>query len=478
MNKPPEPELRESFAPARAGERTVYGRRVLWAFIAVVVIAALAFWIYGRTASSPAAPAAGTPAAKGRGGRGGGADASRPIPVVAATAGKGDINIYLDGLGTVTPVRTVTIKTRVDGELVKVLFREGQIVKAGDLLAEIDPRPYQVQLTQMEGQLARDQALLANARLDLQRYQTLLEQDSIARQQLDTQQSLVHQYEGTVEMDRGQVDNAKLQLTYSRITAPVSGRIGLRQVDQGNIVHASDSTGLAVITQLQPITVIFTVPQDSLPAVMKQYVAGTQLAVDAYDRAFQTKLASGTLLSPDNQVDTTTGTVKMKAQFPNEENALFPNQFVNTRMRVDTRRDQTLIPSAAVQRGAQGLFVYVVKPDNTVTVRTVKTSATEGGNAAIDEGVAPGELVVIDGMDRLREGASVDVSSSGGRGTAAGAGSGPGRSGRGAQKGTADRTGASDHTGPRGAGGGAGQNGMQGAGGGAAQSGTPGAGRQ
>jgi len=282
---------------------------------------------------------------------------SGPTPVVAAAATKGEIDVIMNGLGTATPLRTVTVRSRVDGELMRVLFGEGQIVKQGQLLAEIDARPFQVQLAQAEGQLARDRALLENAHLDLERYRALYAQDSIAKQQVDTQASLVRQYEGAVQVDSSQIDNARLQLAYTRITAPVSGRVGLRLVDPGNIVRAGDTNGLVVITQLQPVAVVFTVPQDSVPAVLKRMQSGETIPVEAWDREQKAKLADGTLASADNQVDPATGTVKLKAQYANDDGALFPNQFVNVRMKLDTLRDAIVIPSAAVQRGAQGLFV-------------------------------------------------------------------------------------------------------------------------
>jgi multidrug efflux system membrane fusion protein len=281
-------------------------------------------------------------------------------------------------------------------------------VRAGDLLAEIDTRTYDAQLKQAEGQMARDQALLANALIDLERYRVLFAQDSVAKQQLDTQQALVRQYEGTVKIDQAAVDTAKLQLIYCRITAPISGRLGLRLVDPGNIVHASDANGLVVITQLQPIGVVFTIPEDSLQPVMQKLRAAEKLAVDAYDRADKVKLASGTLLTVDNQVDATTGTVKLKAQFANEEMSLFPNQFTNVHMLLDVKRDATIVPGAAIQRGTPGTFVYVVKPDNTVTVRVVKPGPIQGDNVSIEEGLAPGEQVVVDGADKLRDGAKVE----------------------------------------------------------------------
>jgi membrane fusion protein, multidrug efflux system len=345
-----------------------------------------------------------------------GQPARAPVPVIATPARTSDMAVYLTGLGSVTPLNTVTVHTRVDGELIKVPFKEGQRVNAGDLLAEIDPRPFQAQLTQAQGNLLRDEALLRNARVDLERYRTLVAEDSIPKQQLDTQVELVHQYEGVVETDRGQIENVKLQLVYCRITAPLSGRLGLRLVDPGNIVHATDQNGLVVITQLQPIAVVFTIPEDSLPPVLAKLNAGVKLEVDAWDREQKQRLATGTLLTVDNQIDPTTGTVRLKAIFPNEDGRLFPSQFVNAHLRLDVKRGATVVPSAAIQQSAQGPFVYVVKPDHSVTVRPVKVGVTEGETAAIDTGLSPAETVVIDGADRLREGSMVALQGAGGGG--------------------------------------------------------------
>jgi membrane fusion protein, multidrug efflux system len=339
--------------------------------------------------------------------RGGRFGANQAIPVGIAAAAKGDIPIVIKALGTVTPLATVTVKTQITGQLIQVEFTEGQTVKQGELLAVVDPRPYEVALQNANGTLARDEALLKNAQIDLQRYKTLVAQDSIARQQYDTQAALVRQYEATLITDRAVVDNAKLNLVYTRIIAPVTGRIGLRLVDKGNYVSLSDATGICVITQVQPISVLFTIPEDALPPVRKRLREGATLPTTALDRAQKNQLGQGKVSTTDNQIDATTGTVRLRALFDNEDEALFPQQFVNVRLLVDTVKDATVVPVAAVQRGQPGTFVYLVKADDTVAIRVIETGVTDGEKIAVTKGLEIGEQVVIDGVDRLRDGAKI-----------------------------------------------------------------------
>ncbi|TRX01615.1 MdtA/MuxA family multidrug efflux RND transporter periplasmic adaptor subunit [Candidatus Methylobacter oryzae] len=393
-------------------------RTLLWS-IALVVLVVIAAVFYFRHPSSPEAK----PDAKrgaGMSKKGGKQhDDDSPAVVAIETAVQADFPVYLDGLGTVTALRTVTVRPRVDGELVKVAFNEGQVVKEGDLLAEIDPRPFQVQLQQAEGQLMRDEALLKNAEIDHARYLTLLEQDSIAAQQTVTQEAQVKQYRGVVEMDKAQVNNAKLQLNYARLTAPISGRVGLRQIDQGNIVHANDTNGLVVITQMQPITVVFTLPEDKVQAVIQRWRTNEPVSVTAYDRAGKTKLAEGKLLALDNQIDPTTGTLKLKAQFDNNERTLFANQFVNIKMHLDTLRGAILVSSAAIQHDTQGAFVYAVNPQLTVQVRRITLGPTEDDKTVVLSNLGADETVVVEGVDRLHEGSQVDIAKKDGQAVAA-----------------------------------------------------------
>ncbi|MGO8674237.1 MAG: efflux RND transporter periplasmic adaptor subunit [Limisphaerales bacterium] len=333
------------------------------------------------------------------------------VPISAAEARKGDIGVYTNALGYVTPVYTVMVKSRVDGQLMSVNYVEGQIVRAGDSLADIDPRPYQAQVLQMEGQLIRDKALLENAHVDLDRYKIAYASNAIPEQQLATQLATVHQYEGTVKLDEGALSNAAVQLIYCHITAPISGRVGLRLVDPGNIVHATDTNPLAVITQLQPITVIFSVEESALPLVQQQLSQGKKLAVDAYDHFQEKKLASGTLLATDNQMDTTTASVRYKALFPNEDNSLFPNQFVNVRLLVLTEQGVTLVPTSTIQRSPEGTFVYVIQTNQTVAMHPVKVGPTEGDLTAV-EGLGVGEKIAADNFNRLQDGMKVAMGKS------------------------------------------------------------------
>lgn len=332
-----------------------------------------------------------------------------PVPVRLTEVGSGDFHIELKALGTVTALNTVNVRSRVDGELVKVFFEEGQLVKAGDLLAQIDPRPYQVALQQAEGTLAQNQAQLKNAEIDLARYQGLYAEDSIAKQTLDTQQALVGQYRGTVKSNQAAVAEARLNLDFTRIRAPISGRLGLRQVDLGNLVRSSDTTPLVVITQVEPIAVNFTLPEKDLPPVLARVRDNQKLRVEAWDRGEQQRLAEGELHSLDNQIDVATGTVKLKARFANTGEQLFPNQFVNVRLRVETRQQATLIPSAAVQFGARGTFVFVLGEGDKVQIRDVRIAASDGATSLVEEGVKVGERLVLEGIDKLKDGSQVQV---------------------------------------------------------------------
>lgn len=373
--------------------------------LALLLAAALGVWAFFHFRS----PAPGGVAGGG----------NRPQPVSVAEVRIADMPIWISALGTAVPRNLVTVRSRVDGELIKLHFREGQMVTQGQALADLDPRPFQVQLTQASGQLAKDAALLKNARLDLERYKELWAKDSIPKQQLDTQEALVGQYEGTVEADRGAVESARLQLAFAHIVAPASGRIGLRQVDPGNQIHAGDANGLAVIAQLQPITLVFSVPESYLPALNRRIAGGDPVAVEAWDREQKERLAVGRLLTTDNLVDTATGTIKMKAEFANEDSALFPNQFVNVRLLLGTRKDALIVPGAALQRGAKGTFVYVVDGAGTVASIPVAPGPADGELLAVDGALAAGARVVTDGADKLRDGAKVEAVSPAARAAAA-----------------------------------------------------------
>jgi len=375
-----------------------------WRRIAVVFLAAASL--------SSLMPLSAQQAPRGRGAAPGGA-AARTVPVIGVPAKTTDLPVYLNGLGTVVPVKTVTVRTRVDGQIVNVAYREGQAVREGDLLVEIDPRPFQVQLHQAEGQLAKDQAALANAKVDLKRYEALIKDDSIARQQLDTQAALVNQYDAAIKSDQAQVDSATLNLTYSRITAPIAGVVGLRLVDPGNIVHASDANGLVVITQQQPITAVFTLASRYLSQILPPLRAGSKLAVEAWDTDLAHKLADGAVLAVDNQVDPNTMTIRIKAIFPNTDYALFPNQPISAKLIIDTLRQAVVIPNAALQRSPQSTYVFVVKADQTVEIRNVDVQLTQDENAAIRKGIAAGEIVVVDGVDKLQAGTKVAMAGAG-----------------------------------------------------------------
>jgi membrane fusion protein, multidrug efflux system len=372
-----------------------------WILLLLAVVFGGVYWYF----HSRGAQANGLGAASGDSG---GMPQMGPIPVVVATAHRGDLPVYFNGLGTVTAFNTVTIRSRVDGQIVKINFTEGQFVKEGDALIEIDPRPYQVQLEQAEGQLAKDQAQLKDVQVDYERYKLLLKDGVIPQQQLDTQAAQVGTFEGAIKADVATIDNAKLQITYSHITAPISGRVGLRLVDIGNIVHATDTNGLLVITQLQPIAVLFSLPQDQLPEVLARMRSDRQLAVEAYDRDNSDKIATGKLLTIDNQIDTTTGTYKLKAVFDNNKNELFPNQFVNVHLLVDTKKNVVLVPTTAILRGPQGTYVFGVNSKNAVAVKNVKVADTTGNLSGISSGLTDGDVVVVDGQDKLKDGIVVD----------------------------------------------------------------------
>jgi membrane fusion protein, multidrug efflux system len=408
----------------RAASATVASKTRWWLWVLVLGVVALGGWYYRNSRNASQAADAATPgtAGKGKGGPGAG---GLVVPVVVATAQRGDLPVYFNGLGTVTAFNTVTVRSRVDGQLISIAFKEGQFVHEGDLLAQIDPRPFQVQLAQALGQLAKDQAQRRDAEVNLERFKLLFKEGVIPQQQLDTQASLVGESDGAIASDQSQIDNAKLQLTYSRITAPISGRIGLRLVDAGNIVHASDTTGLLVITQLQPISVIFSLPQDQLPDVNAKLRSGLQLTVDAYDRDDTAKIATGKLQTIDNQIDLTTGTYKLKSMFANADNSLFPNQFVNVHLLVDTKHNLTIVPAAAIQRGPQGTYIFAVAKDpagkDTIAkIFPVTIAQTTGNTVGLSAGLNPGDAVVIDGQDKLQDGTRINPSTAAGTNGAGG----------------------------------------------------------
>ncbi len=421
-------------------------------FVSVLLLAGLGYgiyfawghWVKRAAADATAAQPAAT-GARGRAGRGGGRGGVGPrgAAVVTIAARRVDMPVYLRGLGTAAAYNTVVVRSRVDGQLQHIAFREGQFVQQGDLLAEIDKRPFEVQLAQAKGQLARDQALLQSAKAEQQRNQLLLEKGLIPRQQFDLQAATVAQYEGSIQADQALIDNANLQITYSRIVAPISGQIGLRLVDEGNIVRAADPNGMVVITQLQPVAVLFSIPEDNLGDVLKKLRAGQQLRVEAWDHDDSKKIANGVLLTADNQIDATTGTSKLKAIFDNANNALYPNQFVNVRLLIDVLKGTVVVPGATIQRGSQGTFVYVVTENQTAELRMVTVKATEGNDVAIGSGLKAGDLVILEGMDKVQDGGRVDVQTPGqsseddpgGRRGPGGIGGGRGGRGRGQRNG-------------------------------------------
>jgi multidrug efflux system membrane fusion protein len=390
--------------PPRAGKPKKRG--LIWVIFLLLIAAVAGYAVWHAGDPIPVANKGG-----GGGGKGGGRGAAPlgPIPVVVTKVTRSSIPVYLNGIGNVNPYYAVTVKSRVDGQLMKVNFNEGDFVKEGQVLAEIDPRPFQVQLAMAQATLAHDQALLANANVDLNRYVELVKTDAIPSQQLDTQRALVAQYDAVIKQDQANIDSAQLQLVYSKVTAPITGVLGLRLVDPGNIVHAADANGMITIAQVQPIAVLFTIPEDSLPQVVQKIRAGAKLPADAFNRDNSKKLASGTLMTLDNQIDSTTGTSRLKAVFDNKDNSLFPQQFVNIRLLVDTLSNQTVVPNVAVQNGQQGTFVYVVDDDSVVHLKTVQVGVTTATDADILSGIADGDRVVVDGTDRLIEGATVRV---------------------------------------------------------------------
>jgi membrane fusion protein, multidrug efflux system len=393
---------------------------IVLAVVAVLILALVRF-VHHRQAQQQQAAAANRGSGfrprlgsgGGAGGPGGGGGTNGPVAVSVATVKSGDVTVRIPALGTITPLATVTVKTQISGLLQKILFKEGQLVKEGDPIALIDPRPYEAALAQAEGNLKRDQALLVDARLDLKRYEDLITQDSVAEQQVDTQRYLVDQYVGTVASDEAAIKSAKVNLIYCHITSPVTGRVGLRQVDQGNYVTPGDTNGIVVITELQPISAIFPIPEDNVTKVMQRLHEGATLGAEAYDRTNSAKLADGKVLTLDNQIDVTTGTVKLRALFDNKDNTLFPNQFVNIQLVVEDLKNQTVMPNAAVHRGAPNgvttTFVYLVNPDSTVSVRPVTLGVVDGENVAVTAGLTPGAVVVTEGGDRLRDGAPVQL---------------------------------------------------------------------
>lgn len=413
-------------SPRPAETKRRRSSRARWVWLILLLAAATATYYFWPRIKALQSSDSTTPAT-GKGKKGG----AGITPVVAARARKGNIGVYYSGLGAVTPIYTVTVKSRVDGELMRVNFKEGQVVQKGDLLAEIDPRPYQVQLDQAQGQLVHDQALLKNAHVDLDRYKVLLDQQAIPQQQFATQEALVTQYEGTIKTDQAAIDSAKLNLTYSHITSPINGRIGLRLVDPGNIVHASDTNGLLVITQLDPISVIFTISEDQLPPVQDRMHAGAHLQVEAWDRELKNRLGQGTLETIDNQIDPTTGTLRLRAIFENKAGKLFPSQFVNARLLVEEKTSVILAPNAVIQRNTQSTYVWLVKPDQTVTIRQITVGVTEGDQTEITSGVEPGDMLVMVGVDRLQEGSKVNAQVPGENSKGGGGQGGSGRKGKG-----------------------------------------------